>query len=294
MKKANKDLSNPLFLGADCPAVNVPSFLMKRVSVASPKPSRQYHYHDCYEFYYLHSGDRYYFINDKTYHVPEGSAVFIEPYTIHSSFNFERSGYDRTVIYFRKDFIESILKGANSNAFEDNLAGSHIRVLNIKSRTLTEAVIDAMQTAYQKGNTAQPYLKIALAQLIMMLADSESQRELPSIEYANATHKMICEITGYINNNFRDNITLDGISKRFFISPCYFSRTFKSMTGLSFTEYINNVRIKESLTLLESTDTSILQISEAVGFAGNTHFGRVFKRIVGMSPMQYRKNFSKR
>lgn len=268
---------------------------MRRVAAPSPKAVQYYHYHDCYELYYLHSGDRYYFIDDKTYHVTEGSLVFIEPYAIHCSSNFEKSGYDRTVMYFKREFVESILTASESSAADIYLSSGHrIHVLDIKSRTLTEAVIDSMQTAYSRGNGSEPYLRTALTQLLLMLTDGEQYREIAPIEYANPTHKMICEITGYINNNFREDIKLEDISKRFYISTCYFSRTFKSMTGLSFTEYLSNVRIKEARSLLESTDASILHISETVGFAGNTHFGRVFKRIVGMSPMQYRKKFGKR
>ena len=70
-------------------AVNVPSFFMRRVSNPSPKPSQNYHYHDCYELYFLHSGDRYYFIDDKTYHVAEGSVVF-EPDELTVLINFAR------------------------------------------------------------------------------------------------------------------------------------------------------------------------------------------------------------
>ena len=271
-------------------AVNVPSFFMRRVSVQSPEPSQYYHYHDCYELYYLHSGDRYYFIKDKTYHISEGSVVFIEPYAIHCTCNFEKKGYDRTVIYFRREFAESVLTTLGADFFDNYGTDCHIHKTNSEDRALIRLTIENMQAAYDSGNNCEAHLKAALVHLLFLLSGKCSSSDVPAIEYANPTHKMISDITGYINNNYSENITLADISERYYISPCYFSRTFKSLCGLSFTEYLNNVRIKAAEELLGNTDMSITDISETVGFSGSTHFDRVFKKITGVSPTAYRKN----
>ena len=271
-------------------AVNVPSFFMRRVADQSPAPSQYYHYHDCYELYYLHSGDRYYFIKDKTYHATEGSVVFIEPYAIHCTCNFEKKGYDRTVIYFRREFAESILEALGADFFESYGSGCHIRKTSMSDRVLISRTIENMQKAYDSQNNCTAYLKAALVHILLLLSGNLISSDVPAIEYANPTHKMISEITGYINNNYSENITLADISARYYISPCYFSRTFKSLCGLSFTEYLNNVRIKAAEELLAGTDMSVTDISAAVGFSGSTHFDRVFKKITGVSPTAYRRN----
>lgn len=185
----------------------------------------------------------------------------------------------------------SALDGAGVEGYLDS---SHVHIYDLKGCAFLESLFDTMLASYGAGTAnSEAYLKTALMQLLIFMSENGSRTDAPSLDYASPTHRMICEITAYINNNFCENITLASISEHFFISPCYFSRTFKAMTGLSFTEYLNNVRIKEALECLEKTDMSILNIAQSVGFAGNTHFGRVFKSIVGMSPMAYRKSLGK-
>ena len=103
------------------------------------------------------------------------------------------------------------------------------------------------------------------------------------------TQKTITEIVAHINNNFQTELNLENISAEFFIDSCYLSRIFKKTVGMSFVDYINNVRVMEAKKLLTATDESIISIAENVGFKSNTHFGRVFKKVTGTSPLQYRK-----
>jgi len=270
-------------------AVNVPSFFMRRVSNPSPKPSQNYHYHDCYELYFLHSGDRYYFIDDKTYHVAEGSVVFITPSTIHCSCNFEKKGYDRTVMYFKREFVDDILTLLGVDFFGNYGACCHILTTGMADRELFRRAAESMQSVYDSDIGDNAYLKASLVHLLLFISKIGTTSRVPPIEYANPTHKMISEITGYINNNYSGNITLAEISRRYFISPCYFSRTFRALCGISFTEYLNSVRIKAACDLLTDTDDSITDIAHKVGFNGNTHFTRVFKKLTGASPSEYRK-----
>ena len=105
----------------------------------------------------------------------------------------------------------------------------------------------------------------------------------------NNTQKVMFEILGYINNNYSEDLTLEAISEKFFLSTFYFSRTFREVTGFHFTEYVNNVRIKEAKKLLLNSSLSVNEISGSVGFHSSTHFGRVFRQIEGCSPSAYKK-----
>ena len=97
------------------------------------------------------------------------------------------------------------------------------------------------------------------------------------------------EILGYINNHYYEDLTLETVSEKYYLSTYYFSRTFKQVTGFHFVEYLSNVRIKEAKKLLLNSTYTVNEISSAVGFHSNTHFGRVFKQIVGCSPSAYKK-----
>lgn len=287
MKKTKHESENKF----DFQGVYKSSFFIERANVESPIPSQSYHYHDCYELYYLYSGERYYFIKDNTYHVEGGSLVLIKPYEIHCTANFADRGYDRLLINFKKDFIQELaFICGDTNPFECFEKDIHTIILNPKEQQFIEFLLDGMKQENKKGNPANnTYLKFSLMQLLLFASKHHRQPEIDIHSYANSTHKTISEITGYINNHYNENITLDIISNLFFISPCYFSRIFKRVCGISFSEYLNNVRVKEARNLLYTTDMNITQISSSVGFGSSSHFNRVFKNLTGMSPLAYRK-----
>ncbi|PEE73423.1 hypothetical protein COM81_28730 [Priestia megaterium] len=111
------------------------------------------------------------------------------------------------------------------------------------------------------------------------------------MEYHNSLHEKVSEIVRYINNHYMDLLTLHSLSKQFHISPYYLSRIYKKGTGFSFVEYLNQVRINEAQKLLKTTSLSVTSIAEKVGYENPTHFGRVFKKVTGISPLKYRKTF---
>ena len=73
-------------------------------------------------------------------------------------------------------------------------------------------------------------------------------------------------------------------------SPTHFRRVFHDIMGTSPLDYVNNTRILKSCILLRSTEHSILDISEMVGYESRKHFGKVFKDFTGMSPKDYRNS----
>ncbi len=92
----------------------------------------------------------------------------------------------------------------------------------------------------------------------------------------------------FINMNISKQIRLVDVAKYVDLTPNYFSSIFKKEMKISFTEYINEKRIKESKRLLEYTDYTILQISNAVGFKNQNYFTTIFRKVTGSTPKQYR------
>ena len=266
-------------------------FWMERRSVTSPVPSQHYHYHDCYELYYLYSGERYYFIKDRTYHIKRGTLVLINSYDIHCTANFETSGYDRILINFKKDFLKKYLEDIHDiNLLECFNQNAHIIRLNSQEQRFMETFLHTMMNEYKAKEIGySSYLKAALIQLLLFINRHNNQLNNSDIQYVNSTHKTISEITEFINTNYNKDITLTTISDLFFISPYHLSRTFKCITGFAFIEYLNAVRIKNAQKMLRETDFTITEIAEIVGYKSTTHFGRVFKSITGISPLTYRK-----
>lgn len=92
----------------------------------------------------------------------------------------------------------------------------------------------------------------------------------------------------YISEHFNTSITLEETAAYVHLHPSYFSTLFKQLTGSSFKEYLNMVRIEESKRLLSNTEYSIINIAIAVGFEDQSYFSKVFKKYTGLTPKQYR------
>ena len=92
----------------------------------------------------------------------------------------------------------------------------------------------------------------------------------------------------YLNEHYMDKITLRDLASRLFVSDSYLSKLFRQELGTSFTDYLNKNRVEHSIELMQATDLSLLEISGMVGFEDQSYFTKVFKRITGETPRQYK------
>ena len=267
-------------------------FFIGRVTAKHPQGDFLHHYHNCFELYYLYSGERYYFIQDKTYHVTGGSFVLINPNEIHRTGNLGSFGYDRMLIHFSRELLEDYLSVDSSIAPYRTLEEKiHIISLDPQEQNFVETLLHTMENEYTKNNQREnSYIKLTLLQLLLFLNHCKPSQQDAALVHINTTQKTMFEILGYINNHYFETLTLETVSAKYYLSSCYFSRTFREMTGFHFVEYLNNVRIKEAKKLLLNSSLSINEIAAATGFNSNTHFGRVFKQITGCSPSSYKSS----
>jgi len=93
----------------------------------------------------------------------------------------------------------------------------------------------------------------------------------------------------YIRNNYREKITLEETAQEVSLSPNYFSRIFNEKMNLSFSAYVNRLRVEQAQKLLLNTSLPIVEIAGLVGFEEQSYFSKVFKSITHLSPGQYRK-----
>ncbi|OPJ57420.1 HTH-type transcriptional regulator YesS [Clostridium oryzae] len=98
-------------------------------------------------------------------------------------------------------------------------------------------------------------------------------------------------IAKYIFNNYNNNITLQDIADKEFLSTHYLSHEIKYATGSSFTDLVNATRVEESVKLLLDTDKTISEISEDVGFSHTRYFNKNFKQYYKMTPLSFRKKY---
>lgn len=264
-------------------------FIIERVHIQDLISPASFHYHDSYELYYLYSGERYYFINDKTYHVSKGAFVLINPYEIHKTDVLANSGFDRVLIHFKKEQLE-VFNELNVNPFSNLENGIHVISLDSQEQLFIEKLLDNMINEFNNFKYMTDYIKINLVNILLFLNNCKPKQQDEGLLSIKQGYKTIFNISAFINNNYYKNITLDEITRNFYINKFYFSHLFKEVTGFTFIEYLNNIRIKEAKKLLITTTLSIDEIAFKVGYNSNTHFGRVFKKLTGISPLNFRNN----
>ena len=248
------------------------------------------HSHKPHEIYYLRNGQRYYFIEDRIYHVHQGDLIFVPSAVLHRTTAADNRDHERTVIYFQDQFLEDLIPDiANHPIMNRFYSEPKVVRLKLADQVVIENILAKLNHEYQKQLPySQLYLKILLIELLL-IANRIEPADASVYEPLSPIHEKIHKIVRYLRKNYQKPVSLSQLAKKFYISQYYLSRMFKAVTGLSLIEYLNTIRIQEAQKLLTECDLTITEIASMVGYESQTYFGRTFKRIIGLSPREYRK-----
>ena len=108
------------------------------------------------------------------------------------------------------------------------------------------------------------------------------------LQQENSESPVVTRAKEYIQTNQAEELSLTKVAKAVNTSSFYFCKLFKKATGLNFTNYVSRVRIEKAKNLLLNPNLRISEIAYEIGFQSLTHFNRVFKKIIGQSPTNYR------
>ena len=94
----------------------------------------------------------------------------------------------------------------------------------------------------------------------------------------------------YIAEHYREKIYIDKLADMLAVSPDYFTKMFKDSIGKTPIEYINGLRVNDSMRALAETDDTLADIADSIGFCNPNYFHKIFKQYMNTSPLAYRKN----
>ncbi|MFY4774802.1 helix-turn-helix domain-containing protein [Metabacillus sp. RGM 3146] len=95
----------------------------------------------------------------------------------------------------------------------------------------------------------------------------------------------------YLQLNYSESLTLKALADKVYLSPSYFSRIFKEETGTTFVEYLSFLRVQKAKDLLRMSSLPIDVIANNTGFANSGYFATTFKKVLGITPSEYRDKF---
>lgn len=157
--------------------------------------------------------------------------------------------------------------------------------VNAEPKALEAAFFQTRVMDRKQHESAIQLLSIFAQHLAMAsneLAIEQHQPEPPLIARAKA----------YIEDHLRDELSLRIVAKAVNASPFHFCKQFKKVTGINFTEYVSRTRVEAAKNLLLNPNLRIGEVAYEVGFQSLTHFNRIFRRIAGQSPTDYRHQLS--
>ena len=104
--------------------------------------------------------------------------------------------------------------------------------------------------------------------------------------------RQVSALKEYLDNHYSEKITLEGLSEIFFVNKYTLSREFKELYGTSIINYLLLVRITHAKQMLRFTNLSVDEIGASCGITPLYYFSRTFKKIEGISPLEYRRQWS--
>ncbi len=126
----------------------------------------------------------------------------------------------------------------------------------------------------------------ALTDVCTTLIDLIARNMLTSIYKGRS--QIVIKALQFINKNFKEKISLKDIEANLHVNASYFSTLFKQEMGVTFTDYLNSLKVDHACKLLAETNLSIIDISLSTGFEDQSYFTKVFKKAKGMTPKMYR------
>lgn len=185
----------------------------------------------------------------------------------------------QTLEHLHKQVYEKDLKAFLSNALysfitileQHNLKSMHIQDFKLSTLSMLEKSND-VQTFQEEFTKVIENLKIVV----------DKYQEASNID-------MMERITTYIQEHYKESISLYDVATAFNFSYSYLSTYFNERSLLSFNEYLNKIRVHKAADLLKQNYTNISEVGYEVGFSDHSYFCKVFKKIMGVTPSAYRR-----
>lgn len=241
------------------------------------------HSHPHYEFYFLESGERSFFVGNTLYSVKANTVVLVPPYVMHKT---EGGAFSRINV----DFSDDIFDEQEREVLQELCKITVYPLKRENGQAVRNLLLAMLAVSNNVGKLNRTAVTMCVKSLIGCLYLFRSAVEDVEKVSANGSIKpLTLNIIRYINENCHEKLSIETLATKFNLSKSCLSKTFKSETGYNVGEYILNARINEAKHMLQSAKLSVNEIAEALGFSSANYFGLIFKQKVGVSPLAYKR-----
>lgn len=247
---------------------------------------QELHWHNELELILVLEGSVYVGVGDKKHLLEENDLILINSHQIHST---RRTKTNNVLLAIQIDpaFYNQTYSSFSKLEFTCNSVES-------KDDAHFDQLRAYMAKVVWEVNKQEQGFEMKLASHLFMIAkillDNCQHKEVESDSLlSNADILRVRSITEFMKDNYHQQITLKDIAKRENLNYYYLSSFIKDKLGVSYHEYLNEIRLDKAITLLLTTDNSITDISNSVGFANINSFNIAFKNAYDITPSEYRR-----
>ena len=260
-----------------------------------------YHCHDYIQMWYVKHGSCIHYINDRDHEFEQGSIFILPPNVYHGVRSFSEDA-ELIGLEFTEEFInEDIHQNSSHHLFDYSyIQPFMVSLERVKptfplagpvKKTIEMLLEETLLEYTEKSEHYELFIKANLLKILAVITrEYHKGIDEKSKSIAAKYRSSIMQALDYIKENYHTKIYLDDICRLTMMSPAYFSYLFKHETGRTLTEYVNFIRIERAKEYLKGSDRSISFIANETGFGNTALFDRAFKKEVGMTPLQYRKD----
>ena len=253
-----------------------PSLLYVTNAHYSQEWGSQLHSHTCSEMFFITGGNGAFLIREGRFPVAINDLVVVDPGVPHTETS--QNGSPMEYVVLGVEGLEAAPGGSGYallHLFAEDAVSSCLRTLVQESRDPRSGC----------DQICQRLLEIVLLRL-RRRDDFALSSGAPSVPGISRECSLVRQ---YIDNHFKENLSLDQLAELAHVNKYYLAHSFRREYNTSPISYLISRRIRESRFLLAETDHTLSQIAQILGFSSLSYFSQSFRRIEGMSPMEYRR-----
>ena len=248
------------------------------------------HFHPFYELFVALCPDTVHFLEGKPYDLQMFDIMGIRPNTLHRTQYPGGGPCKRLIIQLSLPRYTTGL----SNEYEQLLSIFHQEVPIFRFDTeLRHRIYRKLNDIYALAQKTDPLRNLIIHQkciefLTLLYLNQENNLYRAESEMT-PTEQKIYAVTSYIHSHYAEDLSLNMLAQKFYISNYYLSHQFKDVTGFTLSDYIQMTRVRNVQAMLVGTQIPITEASLRCGFNSFSQFNRVFRKHIGMAPSVYRK-----
>ncbi|NHN31500.1 AraC family transcriptional regulator [Paenibacillus agricola] len=275
-------------------ALNNKALELRYRIVSTETPPIFYHYHKGIEVLFVHRGRGNLTLNRKLYNLESGCVVILQPFQLHR-IQFETNSqcpYERTTLTFEPSSFEPLLKNFPvlfrffEQVWKEQLS---IQVFRMdRNMTYILGVLERFNDLVSGWNGDEDLEAASL--LILNILDYLKSLHNGGFGGVARPESHTEKIMNWVEEHYTEPFDLSALAKELHLSKHYVSHLFQSETAGSITEYVIARRIRQACWLLKTESNSVEYIGSLVGIPNFPYFCRLFKKITGLTPIQYRNS----